>query len=131
MLPIPKDPVVENAATRLETKLDALETKFDVKLDKLEARLDARFKEVDVKFAKVDARLDKMEARFDKVDARFERVDTKFDALIHLMNERHTQIVETISQLKGELKVWALVVGGGGVGLGVGGSMIAHTLHWI
>jgi hypothetical protein len=53
-----------------------------------------------------------------KVDEKFTRVDEKFTRV----DERFAAILEKL----GELKVWAIIVIGGGV-LGI----VARALHWI
>ena len=60
---------------------------------------------------------EKMDARFDRVDEKFDRVDERFEKV----NERFTALLEKLV----ELKVWAIVVIGGGVL-----SVVARALHW-
>ena len=73
-------------------------------LHQLNEKMEARFDRVDEKFNRIDE-------RFEKVNERFERVDEKFTALLEKL---------------GELKVWAIVVIGGGVL-----SVVARALHWL
>ena len=67
---------------------------------------------------KMDARFDRVDEKFDRVDERFERVNERFEKV----NERFTALLEKL----GELKVWAIVVIGGGVL-----SVVARALHWL
>ena len=67
---------------------------------------------------KMEARFDRVDEKFDRVDERFERVNERFEKV----NERFTALLEKL----GELKVWAIVVIGGGVL-----SVVARALHWL
>jgi hypothetical protein len=64
---------------------------------------------------KVDALRDKMDERFEKVNERFAKVDEKLANLDQKFTERF-----------GELRVWALIVIGGGVL-----SVVARAFHWL
>jgi hypothetical protein len=55
-----------------------------------------------------------MDARFEKSDAKLDALDAKFDAKF-----------DSLAIKIGELKVWALLVIGGGVL-----SMVGRALHW-
>ena len=112
---------MEEGVERLEPRVIRLESDMahliiqsaDIKagLHQLNEKMDARFDRVDEKFDRVDERFEKVNERFERVDERFERVDERFTALLEKL---------------GELKVWAIVVIGGGVL-----SVVARALHWL
>jgi uncharacterized coiled-coil DUF342 family protein len=67
---------------------------------------------------RIDTLRDKFDERFDKVDEKFDKVDEKFNKV----DEKFVEIIEKI----GDLKVWVIIVIGGGVL-----SIVARALHWI
>ena len=65
---------------------------------------------------------EKMDARFDRADEKFDEKFNRVDERFEKVNERFTALLEKL----GELKVWAIVVIGGGVL-----SVVARALHWL
>ena len=66
-------------------------------------------------------------------EARFDVVDQKFDAVNDRISTLHVTMVEKFGEINekfGEIKVWALIVLGGGLGFGIL-TVIARALHWI
>ena len=63
---------------------------------------------------------EKMDARFDRADEKFDEKFNRVDERFEKVNERFTALLEKL----GELKVWAIVVIGGGVL-----SVVARALH--
>ena len=98
---------LEPRVVRIETNiahLVAQNTEIKADLRALNAKIDDNFSKVDEKFAKVDEKFSKMDEKFSKVDERFAAILEKL----------------------GELKVWAIIVIGGGV-LGI----VARAFHWV
>jgi predicted nucleic acid-binding Zn-ribbon protein len=71
--------------------------------------------EIKTELRATNDRIDKLR---DRVDEQFSKVDEKFDKI----DERFAAMLEKI----GELKVWTIIVVGGGVL-----SIVARTFHWI
>src|SRR5690348_6926439 len=61
--------------------------------------------------AKIDGNFSKVDEKFSKMDEKFSKVDERFAAILEKL---------------GDLKVWAIIVIGGGVL-----SIVARAFHWI
>lgn len=73
------------------------------------------------------------EARFDAVDRKFDAVNDKFDRVNERISMLHVTVTEKFGEVNeklGEIKVWALIVLGGGLGFGIL-SVVARAMHWI
>ena len=115
---------LESRVARLES--DVSHIRSDVSLMQVDLRdfrkaTDAGFERVYAKMeamnGEFNAKLDKVDAKF---DARFEKINEKFDKRFDEVNKRFNEVATKI----GDLKVWALIVIGGGVL-----SVVAHALH--
>lgn len=102
---------LEPRVARIETNiihLVAQNTEIKADLRALSAKLDQKFDKIDERFTRIDEKFDE---KFTRVDEKFTRVDENFAAILEKF---------------GEMKVWAIMVIGGGVL-----SIVARAFHWI
>jgi chromosome segregation ATPase len=116
----------EQRVAKLEhMQTDIVEIKLDLRdvrksVSELNEKFERKFEAMNEKF---DKQFKAMDEKFDK---KFEVMDEKFDKKFEAMNEKFETRFNSLEVKISELKVWALLVIGGGVL-----SVIGHAFHWI